>query len=702
MESREGTAGLNQLTFRHDEKESLMFEHRRSGGSKLLSAWLLATLSTALLAPMEIHEFMPLGSAVAEAKAPPRPKRPAGRKKFHLLETTIPEIHKALKNREISCVGLVELYLDRIAAYNGVCVNQPEGKGGFITAKPNAGQLNALMTLNLRPANRALWGFDAEKARSLTDPFDNDPNMPDALETAAALDQYLASTGKLWGPLHCVPMAIKDQFDTADMRTTAGMIAGYANDRPADDATFIMRLREAGAIILAKSNMGEMAAGQPRSSFGGVLCNPYDTARNPGHSSGGSATSVAANLVTCAIGEETGGSILHPTKNNNLYGLVPTQETISRDGMIDASLVTRLGPLCRTVEDTARVFDVIVGFDPKDELTAFSVGRLPDKPYYAFTQPKDLNGMRIGVLREYMDPSLWNQADVESIAIQSEAIQTLADAGATLVDPGEGGALLQGCIDELAPLYRNSLFTAQFPAAFPTGANHINTLLDMWFDPSLVPAGMTARSIGSASTTGQGTYMLTRYLRERGDPEIQTITDLANKSQYYSDIRPAVNFGDRKAALLNSANATTMSLANYFQNRFAYQVIVLQCMAKMDLDALVSSCGTVPPYVLGMPPEPTLNNRGSSAINTLGQQGLPMLGMPAGFTTYAYDRVFDATAPGGTKQIGPIPARLPAAIMLIGRPFSEPTLFTIAAAYEKQNPGLRVPPSDFGSLPGEP
>lgn len=654
------------------------------------------------LAPALPMDHVPLGPSVAAAARPPRPKRPPRSRKFHLLETSIADIHKALKNREISCVELVELYLDRIEAYNGVCVDQPQGKLGFITAKPNAGQLNALMTLNLRPANRALWSFDAEKARSLTDPTDADPNMPDALETAAALDQYLASTGKLWGPLHCVPMAIKDQFDTFDMRTTAGMIAGYANDRPPDDATFVLRLRQAGAIILAKANMGEMAAGQPRSSFGGVLCNPYDTARNPGHSSGGSATSVAANLVTCAIGEETGGSILHPTKNNNLYGLVPTQETISRDGMIDASMVTRLGPICRNVEDAARVFSVIVGYDPKDELTAFSVGRLPEEPYEEFTKPKNLKGMRIGVLREYMDPSLWNQADVESIAIQSAAIATLEDAGATLVDPGEGGALLQDCINELAPFYRNSLFTAQFPAAFPAGADHIDTLLDMWFDPSLVPAGMTARSIGNASTTGQGTYMLTRYLRERGDPNIQTIADLANKSEYYTDIRPQVNFGDRKAALLGDVGTTTMTLANYFENRFAYQVIVMQCMARMDLDAMVSSCGTVPPYVLGMPPEPTLNGRGSSAINTLGQQGLPMLGMPAGFTTYAYDRVFDASAPGGTKQIGPIPARLPAAIMLIGRPFSEPTLFTIAAAYEKQNPGLRQPPPDFGPLPGEP
>lgn len=553
------------------------------------------------------------------------------------------------------------------------------------------------MTLNLRPATREAWGFDARKARSLTDPADDDPNMPDALETAAAYDAYFARTGRLVGPLHCTVMAIKDQFDTFDMRTTSAMDAFYANDRPPDDATFVGRLRRAGAIILAKANQGEMASGMARSSFGGVLCNPYDTTRNPGHSSGGSATSVAANLVTCSIGEETGGSILHPTKNNNIYGLVPTQEAISRDGMIDASMVTRLGPMCRTVEDTARIFDAIVGYDPKDELTAFSVGRLPDRPYADFARPGSLRGVRIGVIREYMDGSLWNEADVESIQIQNAAIAKLKAAGATLIDPGKGNALLQDCIDELVPLYRNSLFTAQFPAQFPAGANHIETLLDMWFDTDLVPDGPTARNLGPASTAGQGTYMLTRYLIERGDANIQTIADLANKANFYYDIRPDANFGDRRQALLDDADDTVLNLANYFENRFAYQVIVHQCMASLDLDAMVSSCGTVPAYVLGQPVEPTLNGRGSSAINVLGQQGIPMLGMPAGFSSYVYDRIRDSGAPAGTRLVGPIPAKLPVAIMLFARPFDEPTLFRIAAAYERIA-DARVPPPDFGPL----
>ena len=180
-------------------------------------------------------------------------------------------------------------------------------------------------------------------------------------------------------------MAIKDQYDTFDMRTTAGADAFCANDRPPDDATFVQRLRDAGAIILAKANMGEYAAGGitgTRSSFGGTMCNAYDTERDPGASSGGSGIAVAANFVTCAIGEETGTSVREPAKNNNAVGLAPTRELVSADGMIQRGITTRVGPICRTVEDVARILDAYAGYDPKDELTAFSMGRQPEKPYY--------------------------------------------------------------------------------------------------------------------------------------------------------------------------------------------------------------------------------------------------------------------------------------------------------------------------------
>src|SRR6266699_164970 len=411
--------------------------------------------------------------------------------KFRIEEAAIEDIQAAILRGELTSTRVVELYLNRIKAYNGPCVNLPDGVLGLgpITPIRNARQLNALLSLNLRPAKRQALGFDPRKARSMTDPVDNNPAMPDALEVAARQDADFASTGKLIGPLHGVAFSIKDQYDTFDMRTTGGMDAAYANDRPPRDATFVKRVREAGAVILAKANLGEMGTPNSRSSFGGPVCNPYDTQRSPGTSSGGSGSSVAANLVTCSIGEETGGSIHHPAKNNSLVGLAPTQELVSRDGMVGAGLNTRVGPLCRTVKDAARVLEVIAGYDPKDELTAFSIGRLPAEPYRSFANEQTLNGLRIGIIREHMDKKALNEADFEAIDLAERAVGDLRRLGAAIVDPGAGGALLQSCIDKYVPLYRNRAFIEQFPNLFPVDSNgkpltdRISVLVDMFFDP---------------------------------------------------------------------------------------------------------------------------------------------------------------------------------------------------------------------------
>jgi len=626
--------------------------------------------------------------------------------KFQIEEATVEDIQAGILRGGLTSTRVVQLYLDRIKAYNGTCVNQPDGVLGLgpITPIKNAHQLNALMSLNLRPAKRETLGFDRRKARSMTDPADADPAMPDALEVAAQQDAYFASTGKLIGPLHGVVFSIKDQYDTFDMRTTAGMDAAYANDRPPRDATFVKRLREAGAIVLAKANLGEMGTPNSRSSFGGPFCNPYDTERSPGTSSGGSGSSVAANLVTCSIGEETGGSIHHPAKNNSLVGLAPTQELVSRDGMVGAALNTRVGPLCRTVKDAARVLEVIAGYDPKDELTAFSIGRLPSEPYRSFANEQTLNGTRIGVIREHMDKKVFNEADAETIDLTERAINDLRRLGATVVDPGAGGALFQSCIDKYVPLYRNRVFTEQFPNLFPVDANgkpstdRISQLVDMFFDPSLVPPGSSIRNIGRASNDALTKYMLSRYLRERGDANIKSIRDLIDKSKYYRDIRPDAGFVDRKAALEEMNSSMTLDLANLFQERFASQQVVLQCMAQESLDALVSPAGNIPAYILGAPYEPPLAGRTNSVWGLLGQHGFPTLSVPAGFTTQVFDRVRDAAAPGGRRLVGPVSAKLPVGIMFFGRPFSEPTLFRIASAYEAATKH-RIPPPNFGSIP---
>jgi Asp-tRNA(Asn)/Glu-tRNA(Gln) amidotransferase A subunit family amidase len=619
---------------------------------------------------------------------------------FHLQEATIARIQDAIVAGQITTTALVELYLRRIKAYNGACVNEPEGILGPITTVPRAGQLNALSTLNLRPAARKTWGFDDRKARTLTDPVDARADMPDALEVAAAQDRQFKQTGRLVGPLHGVVMAIKDQYDTFDMRTTSGADAQYANDRPPDDATFVRRLREAGAIILAKANMAEYATDGARSAFGGTFCNPYDTERAPGMSSAGSATSVAANLVTCAIGEETVVSIRWPAAVNNIVGLAPTQELVSRDGMMGAGLNMRTGPLCRTVQDAAKVLDVIAGYDSKDEMTAFSVGRTPPKPYASFAAERRLDGVRIGVVREYMNKTLFSKADEESIDIVERALGDLRRLGATIVDPGPTGELFQRCVARHAPELFNAQFAAQQKSLFPVGAagepagDHIATLVDMAADPARVPAGISIRSLGPFPAQGEGKYMMNRYLRERGDANIRSNADLIAKATFYQD----PNFPDRKQMRENVERQQELDTSLRLQGRFAVQSIVLQCMQQQGLVALVAPTASIPPPKLNGPREPNVNGRSPVGWSFLGQQGFPVISVPAGFTTEVWDRVREGSE---TKLVGPIPAKLPVGIDFIGRPFDEPMLFRIASAYEAMTKH-RTPPGDFGPLAGEP
>jgi Asp-tRNA(Asn)/Glu-tRNA(Gln) amidotransferase A subunit family amidase len=681
------------------------------------------SLSTVLAVVIVVVACLSAAMAGLSVQAPAAPPPATG--KFHLEEATIAGIQRAILSKQLTSTRLVQLYLARIKAYNGTCVRQPQGILGTIEPIPHAGQINALSTLNLRPAARRALGFDDRKARSMTDAVDNDPGMPDALEVAAAQDRQFAETGKLVGPLHGVVIAIKDQYDTFDMRTTSGADAFYANDRPPKDSTFAARLRAAGAIILAKANMGEYAGGD-RSSFGGTLCNPYDTERSPGRSSGGSGSSVAANLVTCAIGEESGPSIRNPAKNNNIVGLAPTQELVGRTGMIRASFMNdRVGPMCRSVKDVARILEVMAGYDPEDELTAFSMGRLPEKPYADFADARSLEGVRIGVVREFMNKDLFTQADAQSIDIIERGISDLRKLGATLVDPGPGGALFEDCIKRYQPSADSDQLIAQFPKLFPVdsagkpAADHIPLLVAMSTDPALFPEGPTIRDIGPERTTGEGRYVLDMYLKARGDANIKSTADLIGKANFYTDVREDSGFNDKKKGLEKKFADKTLSIGGRLQMRFALQQVVMQCMAAQKLDAVTYPTGNVPAPKLGAPTEPNVNGRSPLAWTLLGANGFPAISVPAGFTNEVYDRVrkpvtgvaLKAAPPAAgsegiqvksaTELVGPITAKLPVGIDFLARPFDEPKLLRIAAAYEAAT-RHRTPPPEFGPVAGEP
>jgi amidase len=628
---------------------------------------------------------------------------------FSLMEAKITDIQQAILDKKLTTEQLVKLYLARVKAYNGTCVKEPNGILGVIETIPNAGQINALATLNLRPAARKEWGFDDRKARSMTDAEDADPAKPDALETAIALDKKFAETGKLVGPLHGVVIAVKDQYDTFDMRSTSGADVTYADDRAPDDATFIKRLRDAGAIIIAKSNLGEYASGIPRSSFGGTFCNPYDTERSPSGSSSGSGSAVAANLVTCAIAEETGMSVRGPARAANSVGLAPTQELVSRDGMIQQGINTRVGPICRTVEDTARIMDVIAGYDPKDELTVYSLGRTPSVPYESFAHQKSLEGVTVGVVREYMNKTLFNEVDAESIDIVSRGVDDLKKLGATIVDPGPEGELFTACFKKYGPELSNKIFTGKYPELFPLDAkgapqgDHIATLLELAADPSKVPASYTLRELGQAQAVGQSKYTINQYLMERGDANVKNNADLIANATFHQDPQ----FPDRKETRENQEKEKEYDMSKRMLLRFAVQTTVLQCMQEMKLDAVVYPTTNIPPQKLGSPVEPTINGRGN-AWSFLGQQGFPAITVPAGFTTHVWDRVREPGTPisqdatgKGTKLVGPIDAKLPVGMDIVAAPFGEPMLFKIASAYEAATKH-RTPPAGYGPLADEP
>jgi len=670
-----------------------------------------------------------------------RPAMSAESKNFRLEEATIADVHRAILAKELTTTQLVTYYLKRIEAYNGACVNGVvDAKTGYllgdIEPKEKAGKLGALMTLNLRGK------------RSKTDSTDNSPDMPDALETARALDEEFARTGKLKGPLHGIPFVIKDQFDTFDMRTTSGAVAAYANDRPPRDAEIVARLRKAGAIILAKGNMGEYASGD-RSTFGGTTCNPYDTSRSAGRSSGGPGAAVAANLVMCGIGEETGPSARNPAANNSLVGIVATHSLVSRAGLIPASLTRdRAGVLCRSVKDAATVLTVLAGYDPRDAATADSMGRMPARPYESFAENADLKGVRIGVLREFMQ--VFTKADEDSVRIADQALNDLAKAGATIIDPGPHGALFKDAIAEIMPALDAPTLAAVYKELFPTATPVVARSVDLAGKPTQLPPELTIRLLAEREppTSGELLFVMNRYLRERGDKNIRNVRDLIDRSTFFDHapidgvtLPPKMRLEDmltqtqrlRKKSdgtmLLRKMPVSDLDISGWHAVRTTLQMLVNKVMADNRLDALVYPTKTIPAPLLANPVEPTTlkSVKATTTVMIEGVEyertvenpidlrapltprlspnaGLPAIAVPAGFTREVYDRAVVRGPDGGKKPgelVGPKPVALPVSIDFLGRAYSEPVLIRIAAAYE-QATHHRRPPKDFPRLAGEP
>jgi len=259
---------------------------------------------------------------------------------------------------------------------------------------------------------------------------------PDALDTAAALDLEWAE-GRVRGPLHGIPVLLKDTIGTRDrMSTTAGSLA-LEGSVPPEDSEVARRLREAGAVILGKTNLSEWSGFRASrqvsgwSARGGLTRNPYGLDRSVGGSSSGSAVAVAANACAVAVGSETNGSIVFPSSAGGIVGIRPTVGLVSRRGMIPVSHSRDTpGPMARTVEDAAVLLGVLAGVDPGDERTALAEEQIrPD--YTAFLDPDGLRGMRIGVARQFMG------VNAELDRVMEKALTSLRKAGAKLVDPAD-------------------------------------------------------------------------------------------------------------------------------------------------------------------------------------------------------------------------------------------------------------------------
>ncbi|MDE3215841.1 MAG: amidase [Gemmatimonadota bacterium] len=305
---------------------------------------------------------------------------------FDVVEASIADVHAALHAGTVTCDALVRAYLARIDAYD-----------------KNGPAINAIVIVN-----------------------------PDALAVADSLDRVQAA-GKPLGPLHCIPMIVKDNYDTKGLQTTGGSLAfkGYAPDR---DAFVVARLRAAGAIVLAKSNMAELAF-SPYETVSSILPgytrNPYELDRVTAGSSGGTAAAVAASEGTAGLGTDTGNSIRGPSSHQALVGIRPTLGLTSRAGVVPLFLGADVtGPMARTVADAAAVLQAIAGPDPNDPATLASRGHVPD--YAAYLQRDGLRGARIGVLHQAYDtPTL----DPEIGALFARALDDMRRDGATIVDP---------------------------------------------------------------------------------------------------------------------------------------------------------------------------------------------------------------------------------------------------------------------------
>ncbi|MBS1830608.1 MAG: amidase [Acidobacteria bacterium] len=450
-----------------------------------------------------------------------------GQAPFPVEETTIAEVHEAMRAGRLSCRTLVDAYLRRIAAFD-----------------KNGPALNALVVVN-----------------------------PSAPQEADELDRRFRSS-RLTGPLHCVPLIVKDSFETVGLQSANGSLslAGYV---AAKDAFQVKRVKEAGALVLAKSNMAEWAF-SPYETVSSILPgytkNPYALDRVSAGSSGGTAAAVAANLGLVGLGTDTGNSIRGPSSHQALVGIRSTMGLTSRAGVFPLNLLADIaGPMARSVADAARVFQVVVGEDTDDAVTAAASGRrMPD--YVAGLDRDGLRGARIGVLRQAYERE---GLDAEIVRVFGVALEDLRRAGAVIVDPATVEAM-----------------PARDPAARPC----------MGFK-----------------------YDLNRFLAARGDQvPVKSLAEIVKSGKFHPSVRRALEQAEKDVE--NGPESAPCAANRAYRD--GVREAVLRTMERLKLDAFVYPTWSNVPRLIGDLNTPHGDNSQFFSPTT----GFPAVSVPMGYT----------------------------------------------------------------------
>jgi amidase len=465
----------------------------------------------------------------------PGGRRPPLQSKFQVSEATIAGIHDAMKAGKLTAHELVQAYLDRIDAFD-----------------KHGPMLNCIISLN-----------------------------PRAIEEADRLDAAFKRSGMV-GPMHGIPVLVKDEIDTAGMPTTLGTLV-FKDYRPTRDAFPVGQLKKAGAIILGKTTLSEYAAGDTFGSMFGVSRNPYDLERTVGGSSGGSGCATAANFSTVAIGEETLASIRRPGGWNGVAALRPTPGLVSRSGMWDGypSPTAQMGPMARTVEDLATMLDAMVGYDPEDPVTALGIGQTSEK-YTRSLDRNALKGARIGVLRESI--GLFSEPESDDFkkvdAVFQKNVAELKAAGAVVIDP----IVIPNLKELLAKRATN-----------PTLADE----------------------------------SLRLYLARNPNSPFKTRQDIAKSPELSKSMPPSK--GTQWTTPLQGTDMARWGA--YLQAREDLSIAIMKVMADNKLDAIVhKTVEHQPTYIKDGINPPYVNNKGVPALNTFLVYAASMT-VPAGFTS---------------------------------------------------------------------